>query len=104
MGTYGLSSGAARSRTSGVPTHALSPGACSFFPGTVSDRPWVVDGAIVVRKIMPLLLVTDHFVLDGSDYVPAMDYLGELFDDPARLGLALPTNGVAASAASGAGE
>ena len=35
--------------------------------GRISDKPWVKDGQIVIRKILPLSLTFDHRVTDGVD-------------------------------------
>jgi pyruvate dehydrogenase E2 component (dihydrolipoamide acetyltransferase) len=35
--------------------------------GKISDKPWVRDGKIVIRKILPLSLTFDHRVTDGVD-------------------------------------
>jgi 2-oxoisovalerate dehydrogenase E2 component (dihydrolipoyl transacylase) len=34
--------------------------------GRIIDRPWVVDGAVVARKVTQLSLVFDHRVCDGG--------------------------------------
>jgi 2-oxoisovalerate dehydrogenase E2 component (dihydrolipoyl transacylase) len=34
--------------------------------GRILDRPWVVDGAVTVRKICQLSFVFDHRVCDGG--------------------------------------
>jgi pyruvate dehydrogenase E2 component (dihydrolipoamide acetyltransferase) len=53
--------------------------------GKISDKPWVKDGQIVIRKILPLSLTFDHRVTDGVDaslfLVKVIGYL----EDPARL-------------------
>ena len=33
--------------------------------GTVSQRPWVVDGKVVPRQVLSLSLAADHHVTDG---------------------------------------
>jgi pyruvate/2-oxoglutarate dehydrogenase complex dihydrolipoamide acyltransferase (E2) component len=91
--TYGLSSFAG-GKTS-APAHAtqtISPTAATFFPGRIADRAWVHEGAIAIRKILPLSLTVDHYLLDGSDIVVAMDYLRELLEDPTLLGLPAPAS------------
>jgi len=35
--------------------------------GKISEKPWVHDGQIVIRKILPLSLTFDHRVTDGVD-------------------------------------
>jgi pyruvate dehydrogenase E2 component (dihydrolipoamide acetyltransferase) len=96
-GTYALSAIAGLSHARMVSNSALSPTACAFMPGSVADRAWVVDGQIAIRKILPLTLIVDHYVLDGSDAMPAADYLAGILSEPAKLGLR-PQNANPASA------
>lgn len=99
-GTYGLSSYAGQTATPASTGHSLSPFGCSFFPGSVNDRPWVVEGALAVRKIMTMTIVIDHYLLDGVDVSRAMSYLGSLLASPETLGLpASPDLAVSAEAA-----
>jgi pyruvate dehydrogenase E2 component (dihydrolipoamide acetyltransferase) len=53
--------------------------------GRISERPWVHDGAIAIRTILPLSLTFDHRITDGvtaSRFVKqVLDYL----EDPALL-------------------
>jgi pyruvate/2-oxoglutarate dehydrogenase complex dihydrolipoamide acyltransferase (E2) component len=86
-GTYGLSAFSGKTTTPTSVGHALSPFGCTFFPGSVNDRPWVVNGSLAVRKIMTMTIVIDHYVLDGTDVANAMSYLGTLLAEPERLGL-----------------
>lgn len=53
--------------------------------GRIADRPWVVDGAVAVRKILPLSLTFDHRVLDGSTASAFMNQVASYLEDPARL-------------------
>ncbi len=43
--------------------------------GVIKDMPWVVDGEVKVRKIMPLSLSYDHRVLDGAMAAEFMKFL-----------------------------
>lgn len=43
--------------------------------GQIADRPWVVDGALVVRPVLGLSLTVDHRVIDGA---PAGEFLTAL--------------------------
>ncbi|MGD1075103.1 MAG: 2-oxo acid dehydrogenase subunit E2, partial [Thermodesulfovibrionales bacterium] len=61
------------------------PDAAILGTGKISERPWVKDGQIVIRKILPLSLTFDHRVTDG---VYAAQFLSKVIDyveDPARL-------------------
>ena len=61
------------------------PDAAILGCGRTADRPWVVNGEIRVRKILPLSLTFDHRMTDGAD---ASRFLGKVvhyLEDPARL-------------------
>jgi 2-oxoisovalerate dehydrogenase E2 component (dihydrolipoyl transacylase) len=87
-GTYGISAFAGHGKVPITTHHALAPTACSFFIGTAMDKPWVVDGAVVVRKVLSITIVVDHFLLDGVEVVDVLSELGALLASPAALGLA----------------
>ena len=46
-----------------------------FAIGAVAPKPWVVDGQVVVRRIMHLTVLFDHDVVDGA---PAARFMEEL--------------------------
>ncbi|MFJ2550700.1 dihydrolipoamide acetyltransferase family protein [Microbacterium sp. NPDC087591] len=52
--------------------------------GRIIERPWVVDGAIVVRRIAQLSLVFDHRVCDGGDAAGFLRRVTELIEHPLR--------------------
>ncbi len=53
--------------------------------GKTSDKPWVVDGKIVIRKILPLSLTFDHRVNDGAGAAKFLTRLVDYLEDPASL-------------------
>lgn len=53
--------------------------------GRVSDRPWVKDGQIVIRKVLPLSLTFDHRVTDGVDAARFLTKVMKYLEDPASL-------------------
>jgi pyruvate dehydrogenase E2 component (dihydrolipoamide acetyltransferase) len=53
--------------------------------GRIADRPWVVDGEIAVRKILPLSLTFDHRVTDGGDATRFLSRVTGYLEDPALL-------------------
>jgi pyruvate dehydrogenase E2 component (dihydrolipoamide acetyltransferase) len=53
--------------------------------GRIADRPWVVDGEIAVRKILPLSLTFDHRVTDGGDATRFLSRVAGYLEDPALL-------------------
>ncbi|GAA4478098.1 dihydrolipoamide acetyltransferase family protein [Microbacterium panaciterrae] len=52
--------------------------------GRMIERPWVVDGQIVVRRIAQLSLVFDHRVCDGGYAASFLRRVMELLEHPAR--------------------
>ncbi|MBB5634056.1 pyruvate dehydrogenase E2 component (dihydrolipoamide acetyltransferase) [Cryobacterium mesophilum] len=53
--------------------------------GRILDRPWVVDGQIVVRKIMVLSMVFDHRVCDGDIPSEFMAFMTRCVQNPIAL-------------------
>ncbi|MDY7088930.1 MAG: dihydrolipoamide acetyltransferase family protein [Actinomycetota bacterium] len=51
--------------------------------GRILDRPWVVDGAIRVRKITQMSFVFDHRVCDGATAAGFMRSVADAIEDPA---------------------
>jgi pyruvate dehydrogenase E2 component (dihydrolipoamide acetyltransferase) len=61
------------------------PDAAILGTGRVSDKPWVRDGRITIRKILPLSLTFDHRVNDGAGAAKFMTKLVGYLEDPASL-------------------
>jgi pyruvate/2-oxoglutarate dehydrogenase complex dihydrolipoamide acyltransferase (E2) component len=53
--------------------------------GSISDRPVVRDGQVVVRPIMTYSLTFDHRVIDGAAAAKFMTRVSQLLEDPAPL-------------------
>jgi len=53
--------------------------------GGVSEKPWVVEGEIVIRRILPLSLTFDHRVLDGAEATRFLVRVGQFLEDPGLL-------------------
>lgn len=53
--------------------------------GRISDKPWVKDGQIQIRKILPLSLTFDHRVTDGVDSARFLSKLIQYLEDTALL-------------------
>jgi pyruvate dehydrogenase E2 component (dihydrolipoamide acetyltransferase) len=53
--------------------------------GRISEKPWVKDGQIVIRKILPLSLTFDHRVTDGVDASLFLSKVMAYLEDPALL-------------------
>ncbi|TWS18221.1 2-oxo acid dehydrogenase subunit E2 [Tsukamurella asaccharolytica] len=52
--------------------------------GRIIDRPWVVDGAIVVRKVAQISLAFDHRVCDGGEAGGFLRLFADYVEDPVR--------------------
>jgi pyruvate dehydrogenase E2 component (dihydrolipoamide acetyltransferase) len=57
--------------------------------GRIVDKPWVVDGALAVRKVTQLTLTFDHRVCDGGTAGGFLRLVADLVEHPTRL-LAYP--------------
>ena len=53
--------------------------------GKISDKPWVKDGQIVIRKVLPLSLTFDHRVNDGAGAAKFLTRLVAYLHDPASI-------------------
>jgi pyruvate dehydrogenase E2 component (dihydrolipoamide acetyltransferase) len=64
----------------------LTPGETGILCiGAVRDRPWVEDGALVVRQVVQLTLTIDHRVVDGELAAGFLADVGELLHDPGLM-------------------
>ncbi len=61
------------------------PEATIFGFGSIAIRPFVVDGAVVARPTMHLVLGADHRLLDGDVVSACLNHVGELLIQPLRL-------------------
>ncbi len=53
--------------------------------GKISEKPWVKDGRIVIRRILPLSLTFDHRVTDGVDASQFLTKVVNYIEDPALI-------------------
>jgi 2-oxoisovalerate dehydrogenase E2 component (dihydrolipoyl transacylase) len=75
IGVFGIDTG----------TPILNPGESAILAlGTIRDMPWVVDGAVVARKVCQLALSVDHRVVDGQQGSQFLSHIGTLLSDPAQ--------------------
>jgi 2-oxoisovalerate dehydrogenase E2 component (dihydrolipoyl transacylase) len=75
IGVFGIDTG----------TPILNPGESAILAlGTIRDMPWVVDGAVVARKVCQLALSVDHRVVDGQQGSQFLVHIGTLLSDPAQ--------------------
>ncbi|MEU5843113.1 dihydrolipoamide acetyltransferase family protein [Rhodococcus sp. NPDC047139] len=79
VGVFGVDAG----------TPILNPGESAILAvGAISDRPWVVDGALAVRKVVTLSLSFDHRLVDGEQAGRALATIGSFLADPVAALLA----------------
>jgi pyruvate dehydrogenase E2 component (dihydrolipoamide acetyltransferase) len=62
-----------------------APQAAILAVGRTAERPWAVDGAVVVRPVMTLSVSFDHRVVDGARGAEFLDTLASLLEEPAGL-------------------
>jgi pyruvate dehydrogenase E2 component (dihydrolipoamide acetyltransferase) len=53
--------------------------------GRIAERPWVHDGAIVIRSILPISLTFDHRITDGVTAARFLARVVGYLEDPALL-------------------
>jgi pyruvate dehydrogenase E2 component (dihydrolipoamide acetyltransferase) len=74
VGVFGIDTG----------TPILNPGESAILAlGAIRDMPWVVDGAVIPRKICQLALSVDHRIVDGQQGSQFLTDVGALLTDPA---------------------
>jgi len=61
------------------------PEAAILGTASIVDRPVVVDGAIVIRPIMPLSITFDHRIMDGAPPAEFLNHLHEMLTDPQMM-------------------
>jgi pyruvate dehydrogenase E2 component (dihydrolipoamide acetyltransferase) len=76
VGVFGVDAG----------TPILTPGEAAILAfGQVRDMPWVVDGALAVRKVTTLSLSFDHRIVDGQLGSAVLRDIGAMLADPMRM-------------------
>jgi 2-oxoisovalerate dehydrogenase E2 component (dihydrolipoyl transacylase) len=76
VGVFGVDAG----------TPILLPGEAAILAfGQVRDLPWVVDGALAVRKVTTLSLSFDHRIVDGELGSAVLRDVGSMLADPLRM-------------------
>ncbi len=67
-----------------LPTKATHV-ASIFGVGPIEEAPVVEDGAVVARKVLPLMMVVDHRAIDGVLMAKAASKVAELIYNPSAL-------------------
>lgn len=67
-------------------TPIINPGDVAILgTGRIADRPWVVDGRIAVRKVLPLSFTFDHRIIDGAEASRFVGRVKAFLEDPGRI-------------------
>ena len=61
------------------------PEAAILGVGRITDRPWVVDGTIQVRKVQQLSIAFDHRICDGGEAAGFLRFVGDCIESPTKL-------------------
>jgi len=61
------------------------PETCILGTGRIEDQARVIDGKIVIRKVMPISFTYDHRVTDGAEAARFMNDLRDLLEKPNSL-------------------
>ena len=61
------------------------PEAAILGVGRITDRPWVVDGTIQVRKVQQLSIAFDHRICDGGEAAGFLRYVADCIENPTTL-------------------
>jgi pyruvate/2-oxoglutarate dehydrogenase complex dihydrolipoamide acyltransferase (E2) component len=54
-------------------------------PGAILDRPWVIEGELAVRPVVPLSVTFDHRVVDGAPVGKFYNAMAEMIENPDYL-------------------
>ncbi|MDD1743729.1 MAG: 2-oxo acid dehydrogenase subunit E2, partial [Methanomassiliicoccales archaeon] len=80
-GTFTITNWGTLSGTYGTPIVNF-PEAAILGVGRIRELPWVKDGKIEIRKMMPLSLTWDHRILDGAQAASFMNELVRYLEKP----------------------
>ncbi|MHC5023287.1 MAG: dihydrolipoamide acetyltransferase family protein [Planctomycetota bacterium] len=84
-GTYTISNAGAAGPTR-YSTPIIPPGQCAVLAvGRTRSMPWVVDGQVTPRLIMPLSHSFDHRLIDGAQEVAFIQQVIGALENPARM-------------------
>ena len=62
-----------------------SPNVAILGCGRISQKPWVVEGELAARYILPLSLTFDHRITDGAEACRFLNRIGQYLEDPGLL-------------------
>jgi len=61
------------------------PETCILGTGRIEEQARVIDGKIVIRKIMPISFTYDHRAIDGAEAARFMNDLKDILEKPNSL-------------------
>ncbi len=82
IGTVAVSSVGMMTGGSGFVIGSLTVASISITVGGATERPWVVDGEVVVRRLLDLTVQIDHRVVDGAPAARFGATLRNLLENP----------------------
>jgi hypothetical protein len=82
IGTVALSSVGMMIGGGGFAIGVMTVASLSVIIGGATDRPWVVDGEVTVRRILAVTVQIDHRVVDGGPAARFGATLRDLLEDP----------------------
>ena len=53
--------------------------------GRIAEKPWVYQGELAIRRILPISLTFDHRVSDGAEAASFLGKVVHFLEDPASL-------------------
>ncbi|EGC37833.1 hypothetical protein DICPUDRAFT_46241 [Dictyostelium purpureum] len=87
-GTFTISNGGVFGSMFGTPI-INPPQSAILGMHAIKDRPYVVNGQVVVRPIMYLALTYDHRIIDGREAVTFLKKIKDVLENPERILLEL---------------
>jgi len=84
-GTYTISNAGAMGGSRYATPIITAPQVAVLAVGRTREMPWVVDGGIVPRKIMPLSHSMDHRLIDGAVEIAFLRFVIDQLERPAQL-------------------
>jgi len=82
IGTVAVSSVGMEIGGSGFAIGVMTVASLSVIIGGATDHPWVVDGEVTVRRILPVTVQIDHRVVDGAPAARFGAALREMLENP----------------------
>ena len=85
MGTVALSSVGMMTGGGGFVIGVPMISSLTVLIGGATPQPWVVDGEVAVRRVVDIVIMIDHFVVDGAPAARFGATLRRLLEDPESI-------------------